>query len=92
MKPLNEQERIFAADNEGVIHWYLNLYHLDYDTYYDIAVFGYLRAVQKYLSRPELQKYSFKTIALWRMRHDVGNYHHALKRPMRSAIVYSLDA
>lgn len=92
MKPLNEKERIFAADNEGVISWYLNLHHLDYDTYYDIAVFGYLRAVKAYLNRPELQKYSFKTIALWRMKSDVGNYHRALKRRKRSAEVYSLNA
>lgn len=91
MEPLNDQERIFAEEHEGVIHWYLNLRRLDYDTYYDAAVFGYLRAVKNYLTRPELRQYSFATIATWTMRSAIEHYMRYCGRLKRKAVVYCLD-
>ena len=61
--PLTEAESEFAAEHHSVIYGYLRKAGLPEDDFYDVVVFGYLRAVRKYLARPELRKYSFSTIA-----------------------------
>ena len=38
---------------------------------YDAALDGYMRAVQQYNERPELQKYSFTTVAVNAMRWEL---------------------
>lgn len=91
-RPLNENERIFAEKNIDVLDKYLSRRHLDYSTYYDVAVFGFLRAVIRYLSEPELQKYRFSTIANSAMNTEVSNYHRALNRKKRKAVVLNIDA
>ena len=57
--PLTEAESEFAAEHHSVIYGYLRKAGLPEDDFYDVVVFGYLRAVRKYLARPELRKYSF---------------------------------
>ena len=42
---LTEEQRHFAAENHNLIYTYLWDRRLEVDDYYDIAVFGYLRAV-----------------------------------------------
>lgn len=61
--PLTEAESKFAAEHHATIYEYLNKARLPENDFYDIVVFGYLRAVRKYLARPELQQYKFSTIA-----------------------------
>ena len=73
-EPLTQAESDFAAEHHDLIYGYLNQAGLPEDDFYDIAVFGYLRAVRKYLARPELRRYSFSTIAYRAMSCDV---HHS---------------
>ena len=54
--PLTEAEAEFAAEHYSIIHRYLRMAGLPENDFYDVVVFGYLRAVRKYLARPELQK------------------------------------
>ena len=63
LHPLTEEQRIFAEKHHDFIYQYLNGRHLNIEDYYDTAVFGYLKAVQDYLEKPELQQYRFSTIA-----------------------------
>ena len=51
-KALTEEQRQFAAENHNLIYKYLWDRRLEIDDYYDIAVFGYLRAVKRYLTEP----------------------------------------
>lgn len=44
---------------------------MDADHYYDVAVFGYLRAVERYLTEPKLRHYQFSTVAWRAMRQSV---------------------
>lgn len=44
--PLTTEESDFAAEHHDVILRYLRKARLPYDEFYDIAVFGYLRAVR----------------------------------------------
>lgn len=91
-RPLNEKETVFAEENLGVLERYLSRRHLDRNTFYDVVVFGYLRAVVRYLSEPELQQYKFTTIANSAMNTEVTNYHRALNRKKRKAVVLNIDA
>ena len=59
--PLTAEESAFAAEHHHLLLSYLKKARLDFDEFYDIAVFGYLRAVRKYLARPELRAYQFST-------------------------------
>lgn len=91
-RPLNEKETVFAEENLGVLERYLSRRHLDRNTFYDVVVFGYLRAVVRYLSEPELQQYKFTTIANSAMNTEVTNYHRALNRKKRKTVVLNIDA
>ena len=81
--PLTEEESNFAAAHHSVIFAYLKKAGLSFDDFYDIAVFGYLRAVRKYLARPELQVYQFSTIAFRAMSCDVHHSREYWKRAKR---------
>ena len=84
MQPLTLQERQFAEDNHDFVYKFLRIYHLKRDEYYDIIIFGFLRAIKKYFSRPELRQYEFNTIAEYAMRADL--YYHYRKRDWRRRI------
>ena len=59
---LTDEQRQFAAENHNLIYKYLWDRRLEIDDYYDIAVFGYLRAVKRYLTEPWLRRYQFSTV------------------------------
>ena len=63
--PLNDTQRIFAEKNHNLVYKFLHEKNLPASEYYDIVIFGYLRAVQRYLTDPNLAGYSFATVA-WR--------------------------
>lgn len=48
--------------------------------YYDIAAFGYLSAVRRYLTRPELRRYAFSTVAWKSMERSIAAFHRAEAR------------
>ena len=89
--PLTEAESEFAAEHHSVIYGYLRKAGLPEDDFYDVVVFGYLRAVRKYLARPELRKYSFSTIAYRAMSCDVHHSKEYWMRKKRHALVEPLD-
>lgn len=95
IQPLTENERKFASDNHNLIYAYLHKYGYDIETYYNIAVFGYLEAVQEYLRDAELQgKYIFPIIAFRRMRGAISNHirmNNSQKRKPSEPVI-SLDA
>lgn len=89
--PLTEAESKFAAEHHATIYEYLNKARLPENDFYDIVVFGYLRAVRKYLARPELQQYKFSTIAYRAMSCDVHHSREYWMRKKRRALIESLD-
>ena len=56
--PLNDIQRIFADKNHNLVYKFLHEKNLPASEYYDIVIFGYLRAVQRYLTDPNLAGYS----------------------------------
>lgn len=88
--PLTKEQRDFATKWHNLIYTYLHSKELPEEDYYDIVVFGFLRAVRRYFTEPELQKYSFSTIAWQAMECDLTNYYKRQFRKKRYANVVSL--
>jgi DNA-directed RNA polymerase specialized sigma24 family protein len=91
MTTLTLEQQTFAAEHHNLVYRYLNQRHLPENDFYDIVIFGYLKAVQTYLEREELRQYEFSTIAWTRMRSSVIDYYRAQNRPKRKAEILSLD-
>ena len=86
---LTQEQREFAAENHEIVLSYLRGKRLDASEWYDVAVFGYLRAGRKYTERPELQIYAFSTIAGRSMDTEISNER---KKQHRRIQPLSLDA
>ena len=90
--PLTPEQGTFAAENHGLVLKFLNENHLPEDEYYDVVIFGYLRAVKRYFAEKNLRKYNFSTIAWNCMRVDLINYHKSLSTHKRYADVISIHS
>lgn len=55
----------------------MNEHDWDEREYYDIAAFGYLSAVRRYLTQPKLRQYAFSTIAWRSMGRSIASFHRA---------------
>jgi len=87
-----EQQR-FAADHHSLVYAFLNERKLQDDDFYDIVVFGYLKAVKEYLTNFTLsQKYEFSTIAFTKMRDELYRHNEYQNRQKRQGYNISLEA
>lgn len=77
---MTEQQRQFAAEHHSLIYAFLREKGLPASEYYDIATFGFLRAVCRYLSDPALGAFAFTTIAWRAMGQSVSSFHRAEAR------------
>lgn len=84
LTPLTEEERQFAADNHWVVEWFFRISDYDAQEYYDVAAIGYLKAVKSWCVREDLHRYSFATIAKWRMQAYIGNERKKASRRIRT--------
>lgn len=62
--PLTDEQRDYAAEHHALVYKFLKDNHLPMDEFYDVVIFGYLRAVRRYLTEPALRQYKFTTIAM----------------------------
>lgn len=92
MKEQLTAKEIFITENHGMIYRYLKKKNLPVSEFYDVVVFGFIRAVNKYMERDDLKKYSFWSIARRAMDTDLFNHYRAQKTQKRTATVLSLDA
>lgn len=53
MKPFTEAERELAEKNHNLVYEFLKSHKYDIEEYYNIAVMGYLKGIQKYYRRTE---------------------------------------
>lgn len=94
LENLTDFERKFATENHNLIYDFLHKYGYSLENYYDVAVFGYLKAVQIYNCREDLRNaYAFPVISRQYMRAELGNYFKMenAKRRKPPEIVVSLD-
>lgn len=91
LRPFTKEEQQFAEENHDLVYAFLNEKKLSEDEYYDVVVFGYLRAVQMHKSDRKFFKYKFSTLAWKQMQGELANYYKYLSSPKRCATVISLD-
>ncbi len=89
---LTKEQQEFAAEHHNLVYDFLHKNKLPESEYYDVAIFGYLRAVLKYFNRKELQIYAFSTIAWRAMRCDVIEHYRKHGRVHRNTTTVSLSA
>lgn len=91
LRQFTKEEQQFAEKNHDLVYAFLNEKKLSEDEYYDVVVFGYLRAVQEYCKNPAQYRNIFSTLAWKCMQHSVMDYYKYLSSPRRNAHVISLD-
>lgn len=82
---LTPEETQFAEKNHYLVNRFLRNNGLDEAEFYDVVIFGYLRAVQDYLTQPSLQEYQFSTIARRGMKNSLVDEFIYQNRPKRNA-------
>lgn len=95
LAPLTETEKKFAEENHNLIYSFLHRYGYSIEEYYDVVLFGYLKAVQIYHRREDLRgKYDFPFISWQYMRSEIGNHRRTESSAKRKTeeTVLSLDA
>ena len=74
------EQRQFASEHHNLIYSFLREKQWSADEYYDIAAFGFLRAVRRYLTEPALKRYRFSTVAWRAMSQSIASFHRAEAR------------
>lgn len=74
LQPLTEEQKEMAEKYHNIIYSFLHSKGYDIEEYYDIAVMGYLKAIQKYSRDDNLKlKWSFKAICYNDMHREISN-------------------
>lgn len=81
--PLTEEQRRFAEQNHALVYKFLHQHELSVDDYYDIVIFGFLLAVQRYLTDASLAPYAFSTVAWSAMESALRNHRRTARRKLR---------
>ena len=77
---MTERQRWFAVKNHNLIYRFLHEKGWEVSEYYDIAAFGYLRAVRRYLTEPGLSIYAFSSVAWRAMAQSIAAFLRAEAR------------
>lgn len=72
LTPLTPEEQQFAADNHDCLQWAIRKQRLGKELT-DIAALGYIHAVKKWFARPDLHRWSFRTIVNQTIRSHISN-------------------
>lgn len=88
--PLTPEQRMFATDHHDLVYNFLRENGLPENEYYDIVIFGYLRAVRRYFTNPDLRQYTFGTIAWKSMQSALFNHKKSNIQQKRMACVLSI--
>lgn len=60
--PLTKEQQTFATAHHSLVYKFLNENRLPEDEFYDVVIFGYLKAVRDYFSDLTAQQFTFSTI------------------------------
>ena len=58
VRPLTKEQQRFAAENHHLVYAYLNEKKLPESVFYDVVIFGYLKAVQEYCEVKALHRFN----------------------------------
>lgn len=85
LEPLTYLEQKYAEENHNLVYGFLHRYKYSIEEYYNIVIFGYLKGVQVYHRRKDLQsKYDFPFIAWQYMRSEIGHHFESERTQKRT--------
>ena len=90
LRPLTEKEQKFAEENHELVYSFLNEKRLNEDDFYDVVIFGYLRAVQKWCEN-SVKFLNFSTYAWKCMQNELKDHYKFLSCQKRNDSVVSID-
>jgi len=89
---LTKEYEQFIIEHHGLVFTFLASRVLDENDFYDVVIFGFLKAVKNYLTMNKLsRKYGFSTIAYKAMRSELHKYYEKQNRQKRKIHTISLD-
>lgn len=88
--PLTPEQKEFAERHHNLVYTFLHRNRLPENEFYDVVIFGYLKGVRDYLSRTDLQKYSFATIGWKAMARSLSSHYRSQLRQKRNGETISL--
>lgn len=92
MKPFTEAERELAEKNHNLVYEVLKSHKYDIEEYYNIAVMGYLKGIQKYYRRTERNFSELPGICWNCMRSEMGNHFKMEKARKRQLVEMNQEA
>ena len=78
----------FAEKNHKLVYAFLQEQRYDPGDYYDLAVMGYLRAVERYFTHAYLRRFSFSTIAYRAMQQSIMSWKRGESRRRQAEDAY----
>lgn len=90
LRPLTPTERQVAEKHCSIIDRFLTKQHLPADDWYDVVVFAYLRAVERWFREPKLYAYSFTTIAWQAMFSTYTQKLRAQRHQIQTVSLYDI--
>ena len=95
IQPLTVYEQMEVERNHDLVYSFLHRHGYSIEDYYNIAIWGYIKAVQVYCRREDLQnKCSLEFVCNQYMRAEISNYQKVenAKKRKPAEIILSLDA
>lgn len=80
IRPLTEEERVFAEEHHNLMYRYMRIHRLDPEEWYDILIIPYLNAVKKYHEYERLQSLKFEQIFFRTLDSARSNYLRDMNR------------
>ena len=87
---LTKRQSQYADEHIGVVFSFLKEHGLDIGDFYDEVIFRYMRAVKNYLTRKDLRKYAFTTIAWSAMNSAMDTYRKRMSRRPQTVSLNSI--
>ena len=78
----------FAEKNHKLVYAFLQEQRYDPGEYYDLAVMGYLNAVERYCSHAYLRRFSFSTVAYRAMQQSIVSWKRGERRGRQAVEAY----
>ena len=84
LRPLTPWERDMAEEHHSLVLRFLQVHGLPMEDYYDVVIFRYLLAVEKWFRRPDLYRYGFTSIAWAAMSSALSREREKQRRRLRT--------
>ena len=89
LAPLSKRQIRFAEKNHRLVYAFLQERRYDPpDEYYDLAVMGYLRAIERYFTHTYLRRFSFSTVAYRAMQQSIASWKRGENRRRQAEEAY----